>query len=220
MDKADLAIMLDVDNTLLDNDRAKQDIDAGIRDILGPAEAERFWQLYEAVREETGVVDFPKTLTWFQQAYDDSTRFAALEHLLTTFPYANYLYPGTMETLAHFWTLGTVAIVSDGDPVFQAYKIRVSGLEEAVRGNVLLFDHKDEHLDEIRQRLPAGRYVMVDDKDRILDNIKRTWGRNIVTVHVCQGKYAADPDLPPDIEVDHIADLRACTAADFHPRSS
>ena len=56
---SDLVFMLDVDNTLLDNDQAKQDMAAALERILGPADAARFWDLYEAVREETEVVDFP-----------------------------------------------------------------------------------------------------------------------------------------------------------------
>ena len=43
---SDLVFMLDVDNTLLDNDQAKQDMAAALERILGPADAARFWDLY------------------------------------------------------------------------------------------------------------------------------------------------------------------------------
>src|SRR2546430_3507427 len=124
MDEAGLVIMLDVDNTLLDNDRAKREMAAGIRAILGPGDADRFWAIYEAVREETGVVDFPLTLRRFQAEYGDAGRFAAAESLVITFPYQRYVYPQVPAVLAHLRALGTTVIVSDGDPVFQAYKIR------------------------------------------------------------------------------------------------
>ena len=220
MEKVPLVIMLDVDNTLLDNDRAKRDMDAGLDRILGQAGSDAFWQLYEAVRKETGVVDLPLTLTRFYQAHPDPDGFRELEAFVDTFPYDRYVYPYVPEMLAHLSTLGTPIIVSDGDPVYQAYKIRTSGLDAAVRGNVLIFDHKDQHLAEIAARYPAERYVMVDDKDTILDKIKRVWGPKVVTVHVCQGKYATLPDAPPapDIEIDRITDLLRFAAADFRPR--
>src|SRR4051812_16114369 len=197
MEQRPLVIMMDVDNTLLDNDRAKRDMDAALLQMLGPADAARFWHLYEAVRDETSVVDFPLTLTRFQAQYAEAGRFHELEQFFNTFPYERYVFPEVPQVLAHLWTLGTPVIVSDGDPVFQAYKIRHSGLDTAVRGNVLIFDHKDQHLDEIVARFPAERYVMVDDKEPILDRLKDAWDRRIVTVHVCQGKYSTLPTLPP-----------------------
>jgi FMN phosphatase YigB (HAD superfamily) len=220
MKTADLVIMLDVDNTLLDNDRAKRDMDTALEQILGIPASDRLWALYEEVRSETSVVDFPLTLARFREEYTDTDRLEEIETLLNTFPYERYVYPRVPETLAHLWMLGTPVIVSDGDLVFQAYKIRSSGLAEAVRGNVLIFDHKDEHLDEIQDRYPARQYVMVDDKDGILDKMKRACGGEVVTVHVCQGKYAELPDVPPtpDIEIDRISDLLRFTAADFHRR--
>jgi FMN phosphatase YigB (HAD superfamily) len=222
MERADLVFMLDVDNTLLDNDQAKEDMDAALRRVLPPAEADRFWDLYEAVREETDVVDFPLTLERFGATYADPARFQQAAAIVNTFPYDRYVYPHVPEVLAHLWTMGTPVIVSDGDPVFQAYKIRVSGLDAAVRGNVLLYIHKEEHVDEIQQRYPAHRYVMIDDKERILDEMKHACGEEVVTVHVCQGKYA-DLDTPPpepDIELDQIADLLRFRAADFRHRGA
>ncbi len=222
MERADLVFMLDVDNTLLDNDQAKEDMDAALRRVLPPAEADRFWDLYEIVREETDVVDFPLTLERFGATCEDPARFRQAAGIVNTFPYDRYVYPQVPEVLAHLWTMGTPLIVSDGDPVFQAYKIRVSGLDAAVRGNVLLYIHKEEHMDEIQQRYPARRYVMVDDKERILDAMKRACGEEVVTVHVRQGKYA-DQDSPPpepDIEVDQIADLLRFSAADFRHRGA
>ena len=220
MTTAGLVFMLDVDNTLLDNDLAKHDMDRAIRDVVPAAAADRFWQLYEAMRDETGVVDFPRTLARFGQEYPGAAGAAAVEQVVMTFPYDRYLYPRVPDVLAHLWTLGTPVIVSDGDPVFQAHKIAVSGLVAALRGNVLIFDHKEQHLDDVEARFPAPRYVMVDDKDSILDAMKRACGAEVVTVHVCQGKYATAPDVPPppDIEIDRIGELLRFSAGDFRPR--
>jgi FMN phosphatase YigB (HAD superfamily) len=222
METRDLVFMLDVDNTLLDNDEAKQDMAAALERILGPTEAARFWDLYELVREETDVVDFPLTLERFAAAYRDKARLARAAAAVMAFPYDRYVYPRVPEVIAHLWTMGTPVIVSDGDPVFQSYKIQSSGLAEAVRGNVLLYIHKEQHLDEIQQRYPARLYLMVDDKERILDEMKRACGHDVVTVHVCQGKYSDAPTDPPepDIELDQIADLLRFSAADFRSRGT
>ena len=222
MKQADLVFMLDVDNTLLDNDQAKQGMDAALRRVLIPAEADRFWALYEEVRQETDVVDFLLTLERFRADHADPARFQQAAAIVNTFPYDRYVYPQVPEVLAHLWTMGTPVIVSDGDPVFQAYKIRISGLEAAVHGNVLLYIHKEDHLDEIQARFPAHRYVMIDDKERILDEMKCACGQEVVTVHVCQGKYADEDSAPPvpDIELDQIADLLRFRAADFRPRGA
>jgi FMN phosphatase YigB (HAD superfamily) len=220
METPALVFMLDVDNTLLDNDQAKQDMAAALERVLGAAEAARFWHLYEAVRKETDVVDFPLTLERFAATCTNEARLAQAAEVVNTFPYAHYVYPHVPEVIAHLWRMGTPVIVSDGDPVFQAYKIRSSGLDAAVRGNVLLYIHKEQHVDEIQERYPAELYVMVDDKERILDEMKRACGHEVVTVHVCQGKYADHPTPPPDpdIELDQIADLLRFVAADFRPR--
>ena len=171
------------------------------------------------MREETEVVDFPRTLERFAATYADENRLAQAAATVNTFPYARYVYPQVPEVIAHLWTMGTPVIVSDGDLVFQAYKIQASGLDRAVRGNVLLYVHKEQHLDEIQQLYPARQYVMVDDKERILDEMKHACGHQVVTVHVCQGKYADVPSEPPvpDIELDQISDLLRFSAADFRP---
>ncbi len=222
MKPPNIVFMLDVDNTLLDNDGAKQGMDAALRRILAPADADRFWALYEVVREETEVVDFPLTLHRFGATYSDGARLAQVAAAINTFPYDRYVYPHVPEVLAYLWTMGTPVIVSDGDPIFQAYKIRVSGLEAAVQGNVLLYIHKEQHLDEIQRLYPSHRYVMIDDKERILDAMKNAIGETVITIHVCQGKYANEASLPPepDIELNAIGDLLRLTVADLRHRGA
>ena len=69
--KFDLVFLLDVDNTLLDNDRAKADINAALMSLLGGRGTERFWALYEEVRKEFGVVNYPETLKRFADSWED-----------------------------------------------------------------------------------------------------------------------------------------------------
>jgi FMN phosphatase YigB (HAD superfamily) len=217
-----LAFLIDVDNTLLDNDRAKADEAAYLRGLLGEAAASRFWELYEEVRKEEGVVDYPLTLARFGQAFagqlSRETLFQLTSYFLT-FPFQSYLYPGALETLAYLGTLGTTAITSDGDASFQGLKIARSGISAAVDGRVALYLHKQEHLAEITALFPAGHYVMIDDKPTLLSTMKAQMAGLLTTVHVRQGKYAlaapAPGALPPDLSAPTISEVQRLRRAQF-----
>jgi FMN phosphatase YigB (HAD superfamily) len=204
-----------VDNTLLDNDRAKADEAEHLRGLLGEAAASRFWELYEEVRREEGVVDYPLTLTHFKQTFVDQfapeTLFQLSNYFLN-FPFHNYLYPGALETLAYLGTLGTTAITSDGDATFQGLKIARSGISASVNGRVALYLHKQEHVDEITTLFPAEHYVMIEDKPTLLSALKAKMVNRLTTVLVRQGKYAhaapAPDDVSPDLSLAAIGDVQ------------
>ncbi|HEY8649032.1 MAG TPA: HAD family hydrolase [Candidatus Limnocylindria bacterium] len=204
-----VAFLLDADNTLLDNDAAKDAIEAGIRALLPPGEDRRFWELYEAVRAEKDYVDLPATVARFATEHPFAPA-AALERLLDTFPYADHLYPHVLAVLAGLRPLGPVAILSDGDPVFQPRKIERAGLAAAVDA-VFVYAHKDRMLDDVLTRLPADRHIFVDDRAAILARIKDRLGAAAVTVHVRQGHFGDDPagagETAPDRVIGTIADL-------------
>ena len=201
--------LIDVDNTLLDNDRAKADVAAAIRALVGPDRAVRFWSLYEEVRNDCGVVDYPETLRRFRRAFPDETRFTDVSRAVFDVPFEKYLYPRALDVIARLWETGEPAILSDGDRVYQPMKIARSGLLLAVRGNVLVYEHKEDHLAEVQRRFPADRYAHVDDKAALLARTKDSLGERVTTVHVRQGRYAdEDASGPlPDIVVARIADL-------------
>jgi FMN phosphatase YigB (HAD superfamily) len=215
----EFVFLFDVDNTLLENDRVKADLAARIERFVGPALGAHFWTLYEEVRQECDYVDFPRTLERFRAAFPEERKFPSLAALLLCYPYENSVFPGALDAIAHLKTLGTVAIVSDGDPVFQPAKIARAGLAAAVDDNVLIYAHKEAHLDEVAQRFPGERYILVDDKPRILAAAKGQLGARLVTLHVCQGRYAhaAEHHAYPaaDLTVDAIAGLQGFTAQDF-----
>lgn len=217
-----LAFLLDVDNTLLANDEVKQNLDQRLHAVLGEKLAGRFWEIYEQVRKEKSVVDIPLSLQRLRAgtsvAEMDNTTYQRAHTIFEDEPFSQYLYPHVIETLHHLRELGLTIIVSDGDQYFQAEKIVNSHLAAAVEGRVLIYIHKQKHLDEILQRYPSDQYVMVDDKAGILADSKALLGNQLTTVFVRQGKYAQDPlptNFTPDIRVDHIGDLRHYTAQDF-----
>ncbi|MEK6208128.1 MAG: HAD family hydrolase [Chloroflexota bacterium] len=198
-----------MDNTLLDNDRVKKDIEDAIASLVADGRASRFWSLYEEVRDEEGVVDFPETLRRFRRAFPEEPRAEDVDRAVLGVLFERYLYPRAMDVIAHLWTLGEVAILSDGDRVYQPAKIARAGLLMATRGNVLVYEHKEDHLAEVQRRFPSRHYVHVDDKAALLGRTKIGLGSRATTIHVRQGHYASEPQAgpPPDVAVDRIADL-------------
>jgi hypothetical protein len=215
----ELVVLLDVDNTLLDNDRVRSELEAAVAATVGAPRAARFWDLYEAVRDELDHVSFPVALDRFGRECDDPACLGGLSELLYQFPFADCLYPGAIEAVAQLRATALPAILSDGDQLFQRHKIRSAGLEQAVEGRVLVYVHKEDETADIRERYPARHYAVVDDKPRIHAALKARLGDAITTVQVCQGHYARDAasnEHPPaDITIDTIADLAALSVAEL-----
>lgn len=217
-----LVFLLDVDNTLLDNDRLKHDIDSGLRRMVGDQATDRFWEIYEQVRQERDVVDYPLTVQRWAAERQDQTLGSQVRDYLDGLPFRDYLYPHVFEVIDHLKECGTPVILSDGDQVFQRRKIHNSGLDSAVDGNVLIYVHKEAELNDVFDRYPAGRYVVVDDKPRILSALERDCPTEFTTIMVMQGHYAKAGEYAPlpDVEVSSIADLRSFTCAEFvEPRA-
>ena len=217
-----LAFWIDVDNTLLNNDDVKKDQDQALQIELGPELAQRYWAIYEDVRKEGRVVDIPLALQHFRGQVPTSemsdVQYQHAASLFMNYPFPRKLYPGALETLQYLNTLGTTIIVSDGDLAYQAEKIFESNIAHVVEGRVLLYTHKQEHIEEILKVYPAEHVVSVDDKPLILEDMKRLLGNKVTTVFVKQGKYAREgfsAGFTPDISVDHIADLLQISAEQF-----
>lgn len=216
-----LVFLLDVDNTLIDNDGVKQTIDAHLQVELGPILTARFWDIYEEVRKEEEVVDIPRTLRELRALTSlselDEQTYLHVHSIFDNYPFFDALYPHTLDTLHHLRTLGLTVIVSDGDKFFQAEKIVESNLARVVEGRVLLYVHKQQHLDEIIQKYPADHYAIIDDKPQILVDTKDILRDRVTTVFVEQGKYAAAKpvNFAPDISVLHVGDLRTFDKEQF-----
>jgi len=219
-DAAAVVFLLDVDNTLLDNDRFGADLGDTLEAAFGAAERDRYWSIYEELRQQSGYADYLGALQRFRCGLENDPSLLQMSHYLLEYPFADRLYPHALETVAHLRTLGRTAILSDGDVVFQPRKIRHAGLWDAVRGEVLLYVHKQRMLVAVRQRYPAAHYVMVDDKPAILAAMKRQLGDRLTTVFVRQGHYAAAgaaTDPAPDVTLACIGDLRQRKLEDFLP---
>ena len=191
---SELVFLLDVDNTLLDNDSIIADLRAHLMQTFGAASADRYWATFEKLREELGYADYLGALQRYRAELDrgdtGDPRLLLMSSFLVDYPFADRLYPDALNVVAHLGTLGTTVILSDGDVVFQPRKVQRSGLWHAVQGRVLIYIHKEKMLDQVQGLYPARRYVMVDDKLRLLDAMKRVLGDRLVTVFARQGHYA------------------------------
>ena len=208
----DLIHLIDVDNTLLDNDAVVADLTTYLVDVLGAEAEQRYWTLFEALWGEHGYADY---LGAFQRLRLERPRDRLVQHasqFLLQYPFAERLYTGALDVIAQLRRRAPVVILSDGDAVYQPYKIERAGLWHAVGGEVLIYVHKEEMLNEVERLYPARRYVMVDDKLRILAAMKPIWRERLTTVFVRQGHYARDPAIlgatpPADIAIDRIGEL-------------
>jgi FMN phosphatase YigB (HAD superfamily) len=211
-DMEGVAFLFDVDNTLLDNDAVREDLHRHLGSEFGAEARDRYWQLFEELRAELGYADYLGALQRYRLEAMTEPRLLLMSSFLVDYPFASRLYPKAIAVLAHFSQLGPTVILSDGDVVFQPRKVQRSGLWDAVEGRVLIYVHKERMLDDVERRYPARRYVMVDDKLRILTAMKESWGERLTTVFPRQGHYAHDPRNlaaypAADVTVDRISDL-------------
>ena len=187
--------LLDVDNTLLDNDAVIADLRLHLVEAFGPECDRRYWEIFEQLRTELGYADYLGALQRYRIEHPRETQVLKISLFLLHYPFADRVYPGAFDAIGALKRRGRIAILSDGDVVFQPRKIERSGLWAAVEGEVLIYIHKEQMLDDVARRYPARRYVMVDDKLRILAAMKRVWGDRLTTVFVRQGHYASDPSV-------------------------
>jgi FMN phosphatase YigB (HAD superfamily) len=203
----------DVDNTLLDNDRVSEDLKRHLANKVGEASGRRYWEIFEQLRTELGYADYLGALQRYRIEQPRDPKLLAVSHFMINYPFANRLFPESLDAVEYAQRWGQAVILSDGDVVFQPRKIDRSGLYEIFEGHVLIYIHKELELDDVETKYPATHYVMVDDKVRILAAIKKYWGSRVTTVFPRQGHYALDADQvakypKPDITLERIGELQ------------
>ncbi|MBV8859215.1 MAG: HAD family hydrolase [Acidobacteria bacterium] len=207
-----VVFLFDVDNTLLDNDRVTGDLRRYLEREVGRERSDRYWAIFEGLRSELGYADYLGALQRYRVECPYDTHLLAVSTYLVNYPFANRLFPNSLDVIEHCGRWGPVAILSDGDVVFQPRKVERSGLFEAVAGNILIYIHKELELADVERRYPAEHYVMVDDKLRILTAMKKVWGARLTTVFPRQGHYALDTaetsKYPPaDVTLGRVGEL-------------
>jgi FMN phosphatase YigB (HAD superfamily) len=207
-----IVFLVDVDNTLVDNDGIQQDLKDHLEATYGAATRDRYWRILEDLFAELGYRDYIGALQRYREEHPLDVELLSMSSYLIDYPFADRLYPHALDVLKRLRGLGPTAILSDGDVVFQPHKVERAGLAAAVGGHVLIYIHKEEALADVERRYPADHYILVDDKLRILDAVKRVWGERVTTVFPRQGQYAHDAKvvgaLPPaDVTIERIGDL-------------
>ena len=218
----DLVFLFDVDNTLLDNDGVIADLREHLVGKLGRDRQIEYWRLFEQLRRELGYADYLGALQRYRAEHPRDPEVLTVSLFLLRQPFADRLYPRALDVIARVRQLGSVVILSDGDAVFQPHKVERSGLWAAVAGQILIYIHKEQVLDDVERRYPARHYVMVDDKLRILSAIKSVWAERVTTVFVKQCHYATDQatlDSYPaaDVTIERIADLLDLPETSYRP---
>jgi FMN phosphatase YigB (HAD superfamily) len=220
-----IVFLFDVDNTLLDNDHVIADLGKYLKREVGPRRARCYWAIFERLRTRLGYADYLGALQRYRSDYPHDLGLLAVARFLINYPFANRLFPNSLDVIERVKQWGPAVLLTDGDVVFQPRKVERSGLYEAVDGRALIYVHKERELADVEARYPAVHYVMVDDKLRILAAIKKIWGRRVTTVFVRQGHYARDPKIlascaPADLSVGRIGDLLNYDLQNFVPRAT
>lgn len=222
--EAECVFLVDVDNTLLDNDRIQADIHAHLEQAYGTACRERYGEILQQLWDTLGYRDYFGALQRYRAEHPQQVELLAMSAWLLDYPFAERLYPGALQVLAHLGRAAPVVILSDGDVVFQPHKVQRAGIAGAVDGRVLIYIHKEQALHDVQRRHPARHYVLVDDKPRILAAVKRQWQQRVTTIWPRQGQYAQDAAAlaagpAPDWQVEHIAELLTHDAHSLARRS-
>lgn len=209
--RSPLIFLFDVDNTLLDNDQIEKDLSNHLTRTFGREACDRYWGILEQLRQELGYADFLGALQRYRVERLHDPHILEMSSFLVDYPFADRLYPDSLDVLARLHTKWPVVIFSDGDAVFQPRKVERSGLRKAVDGRVLIYVHKEQMLDDVEHHYPAEHYVFADDKLRLLSAVKQIWGSRVTTVFHRQGHYAYDPSVnsysPADLTVTRMGEL-------------
>ncbi len=219
-DRHKLVVLLDVDNTLQDNDGFGEDLGAHIEEAFGAEQRARYWSIYNKIRDDYGYADYLAALQLFRVGLDDDPDLLQMSKFLLEYPFAERVFPGALEAIAHLRTFSAPAVLSDGDIVFQPRKVQRAGIWDAVEGRVMIYLHKEQMLDSVQRHYPADHYAMVDDKPKLLAKMKAVMGDKLTTIFVRQGHYALEADMStihpqPDVTIERIADLLTLDRAAF-----
>ena len=220
-----IVFLFDVDNTLLNNDQVTRDLRLHLEREVGPSGARRYWVIFETLRIRLGYADYLGALQRYRSEYPHDLGLLAISRFLINYPFANRLFPNSLDVIEHVKQWGAAVLLTDGDVVFQPRKVDRSGLYEAVEGHALIYVHKEHELADVEERHPAAHYVMVDDKLRILAAIKKIWRSRVTTVFVRQGHYALDPKIlaacpAADLSIERIGALLNYGLQNFVPRAA
>ena len=94
--------LLDVDNTLLDNDRVTADLMRYLEREVGAERQQRYWAIFEELRTELGYADYLGALQRYRdRAPARPASCSRLSSFLVNYPFANRLFPDSLDVIEH-----------------------------------------------------------------------------------------------------------------------
>src|SRR5579883_2747001 len=101
-----VVFLMDVDNTLLDNDQVEADLKTHLAERLGAGQHQRYWEFFEELRAELGYADYLGALQRYRAAYPRDTHVLTLSLYLLSYPFAQRLYPGVLDVIGRLGSGG------------------------------------------------------------------------------------------------------------------
>ncbi|MBI2326741.1 hypothetical protein HYU92_00310 [Candidatus Curtissbacteria bacterium] len=189
--KPKITFFVDFDNTLIDNDKVKVQIQSTISKEYGRKFINRFLAINQKLREEKGYVDFSSTIDQIAKEENKPELKDKLHYLFHNFKFKDSLFSKAGTVIKYLGTFGQVVVITEGDRHYQEIKIKSSGIWNLVDGNVEIpiFD-KVSHLSEFLKKYPSDVYYFIEDKPEVLKEIRDLYKDKIKTIHVCQGHYS------------------------------
>ena len=120
-----IVFLLDVDNTLLDNDGVQADLRGHLIDNVGRKRAKEYWRMFELLRAELGYADYLGALQLYRAEYPQDPHLLTVSQFLVEYTFADRLFPKALKVIARLRRWGSV-ILSDGDVVFNPSRSIVS----------------------------------------------------------------------------------------------
>lgn len=200
-----IVFLVDVDNTLLNNDHVKDEIKKALVRVLGEDETKHFWLHHDEFREEKKLVDFPNIIHQYCAEKHKDTCDLTLGRIFNSIEFSHALYPQVNNVMQHLKTFGKVTLFTEGDSIYQKRKIEQSGLDAMV-DDVILYKHKLEHIRELAKKYHKYKIVLIEDKADILVQAKKQVSQ-LFTIQVLQGHYAtmkSKADKVTDMQIQSI----------------
>jgi FMN phosphatase YigB (HAD superfamily) len=207
-----IVFLIDLDETLMETERFDHDLAEHLGRAISTDARDRYCAIERELFATLGYRDYLGALQRYRVEHPFDHRLNGVASYILDYPFANRLFPGSLDVLARFRAWGQTVVLTDGDIILQPRKLERSGISEAVLGRALIYIHKELALADIERLYPASHYVLVDDKLRILAAFKKAWGTRVTTVLPRQGAYANDPKViaaypPADLSVERISEL-------------
>src|ERR671918_1907491 len=94
-----IVFLVDVDNTLLDNDRIQNDIKRHLDREFGVASRERYWAILEQLFTELGYRDYLGALQRYRVEHPRDPHLLTVSSFLINYPFANRLFPNSLDVV-------------------------------------------------------------------------------------------------------------------------